>query len=350
MHKIAIMRVMNDEEQYLWFLPPEPEDHASTDMPWPMANRASIFDPKAWAKAEGRAGRELAAASAVCARLDERLRLAPTGLLERLAMGEVEALLWAQGDRISAERIALYLRLREATMQDGQMLSAASWAVRRMLGQGMPEDLSTFLGRKTVPEDSLLDMASRPVGIEFEGLQNTWLTVLSDLDDVHPLTRAAAGFHAWRTFGLSDPGAVLEGAVAASKIGAAGNKALQFVPVALADRYALAQSGTPLERLLGWLKAVENAGLRSLMLLAQLENWRGRALDITAKFSGKTPPALIEVFIKSTVVSVAIAVEMTGVSKAAAQRNLTRFEDLGLIREVTGQGRYRFWTVVSSGV
>jgi len=65
----------------------------------------------------------------------------------------------------------------------------------------------------------------------------------------------------------------------------------------------------------------------------------------TTEFSGKTSPMLIEVFLRSTIVSVEMAAGMSGASKAAVQRNLSKFAHLGLIREITGQGRYRFWMV-----
>lgn len=336
---------MDDEEEDLWFLPAEPEDRAPTDLPWPMANRASVFDPNAWIKAEGQVGRELAAASAASARLDERLRMGPAGQAERLAIVEVEGLLWAQGERIPAERIALYLRLRESTVEGAQALASAGWAVRRMLGSAGPSDLATFLGRQAVEVDSLQEVSTRPVGIEFDGIAEAWQAIVDQFDDAHPMTQAAAAFHAWRAFGLSEPGDVIEGAVAAGKIGASGNRALQFLPIAMADRYALTLGGTAEERLRAWLKAVENACLRGLMMLEQLEEWRDRAREATAGLSGKTSPALIEVFVKSPMVSVAMGAKMTGASKAAVQRNLTKFDELGLITETTGQGRYRFWTV-----
>jgi DNA-binding IclR family transcriptional regulator len=38
-----------------------------------------------------------------------------------------------------------------------------------------------------------------------------------------------------------------------------------------------------------------------------------------------------------------MAEALTGASRAAVQRNLAWMEARGLIREVTGQGRYRMW-------
>jgi Fe2+ or Zn2+ uptake regulation protein len=40
-----------------------------------------------------------------------------------------------------------------------------------------------------------------------------------------------------------------------------------------------------------------------------------------------------------------MAEAMTGASRAAVQRNLAWMEASGLIREVTGQGRYRMWSL-----
>ena len=38
-----------------------------------------------------------------------------------------------------------------------------------------------------------------------------------------------------------------------------------------------------------------------------------------------------------------MAEQLTGSSRAAVQRNLAWMEAQGLIREVTGQGRFRMW-------
>ena len=59
--------------------------------------------------------------------------------------------------------------------------------------------------------------------------------------------------------------------------------------------------------------------------------------------SGKTPPTLRAVFTEWPLISAPMAETLTGASRAAIQRNLARMEARGLIREVTGQGRYRMW-------
>jgi Fe2+ or Zn2+ uptake regulation protein len=45
-----------------------------------------------------------------------------------------------------------------------------------------------------------------------------------------------------------------------------------------------------------------------------------------------------------------MAEALTGASRAAVQRNLAWMEARGLIREVTGQGRYRMWRATNRGL
>jgi Fe2+ or Zn2+ uptake regulation protein len=47
-------------------------------------------------------------------------------------------------------------------------------------------------------------------------------------------------------------------------------------------------------------------------------------------------------------VSAPMAEALTGASRAAVQRNLAWMEARGLIREVTGQGRFRMWRIVEA--
>ena len=71
--------------------------------------------------------------------------------------------------------------------------------------------------------------------------------------------------------------------------------------------------------------------------------WSARAETMMAPLSGKTPPALRAVLTECPVVSAPMAETLTGASRAAVQRNLAWMEGRGLIREVTGQGRFRMW-------
>jgi len=62
--------------------------------------------------------------------------------------------------------------------------------------------------------------------------------------------------------------------------------------------------------------------------------------------SGKTTRALRAVLTEWPLVSAPMAEALTGASRAAIQRNLAWMEARGLIRELTGQGRFRMWCVV----
>lgn len=77
--------------------------------------------------------------------------------------------------------------------------------------------------------------------------------------------------------------------------------------------------------------------------LHALEAWQAAATATIAPLSGRTPARLLQVVAEWPVVSARMAEEATGVSRAAIQRNLTWMEDKGLLREVTGQGRFRYW-------
>ncbi len=336
----------SDPDKDLWFLPAPPEDSAPTDPPWPMAEAKPVFDVGHWLKAESGLGRELARAAATIARLDERLRGPNSGLVERLALQEVAEQLWAQGNWIDPEKLALYRFLRLSTVQDAQYLSQADWAIRRMLSsQPFTTGLAHFLGRHETPLDGLEDIGKRPVGSEFGKIETRWFDLQHQAAAAHPLTRAAIGFFSWRALGVSDPGGVLEPMAAISGIGTAGHRGkLTFLPVGLGDKYIFAQGNSEHQRLQNWFDAVENGALRCLLHLDRLEEWQAQATRATRDLSGKTPPALIKAVLQAPLVSTDQITRMIGVSKVSAHRNLTLFTERGLLREVTGKSRYRFWT------
>ena len=338
----------DDDEADLWFLPGPLEDRAPTDPPWPMDRLVAGFDPADWLRAESRSGRALADAAAGIARLDERLRTAPGGYAERLALMEISDQLWAQGDWVAVEKLALYRQLRLSTVESARALSEADWAMRRILAgkraiQGLDGGLAEFLGRREREQDDQLDFGQRPVGAAFERLAADWLSCQKSVLDAHPLTQAAVGFFSWRALGLSEPGAVLEPMAAATAYATAGLSGSRLLPVALGDKYVFAKSGPAKALLTDWYKAVENGCLRGLLALEQLEHWRQRATDETSDLSGKTPPLLIQSLLESPLVSAEMVAGRSGVSNVSALRNLSLFRARGLVREVTGQARYRFW-------
>ena len=101
----------------------------------------------------------------------------------------------------------------------------------------------------------------------------------------------------------------------------------------------------PTERLARWLDGMNSAILSAMRVLDDTERWAARAKSDMAHLSGRTPVALRRIFSEWFLVSAPMAESVTGASRAAIQRNLAWMEESGLIREVTGQGRFRIWTV-----
>jgi len=336
----------SEPDDDLWFLPGPPEDMAPTDPPWPLVKRGQQFDISEWRRAETRLGRRLADAAAAVARLDERLWCSPNGLCERLALMEVADQLWAQGTWIAPEKLALYRNLRLSTVQNARVLSLADWAIRRMLSsQTAEQGLSRFLGRHEAELDGLVEVGKRPFGQGFERLEKQWLSAQKEAQELHSLTKAAVGFYSWRVLGLSEPGTVLEPMTAVSSIACKHKaKALSFLPVALGDKYLFAQSGSAEKLLTDWYYAISNSCKRALLHIERLTAWHRKAVLEIGDLSGRTPPILLDAILVVPLISVEIAVKSYGISKVSAQRNLGLLQDRGLIREVTGQDRYRFWT------
>ena len=69
-----------------------------------------------------------------------------------------------------------------------------------------------------------------------------------------------------------------------------------------------------------------------------------RAQAQTGDLSGRTPLRLIPVLTRFPIVSVELVTREAPCSPMSARRNLNLFTERGLAREITGQGRYRFWT------
>lgn len=340
-------------EEDLWFLP-GPGARAGQ---WEFGPDSGVLEPlqirsigaQDWLDAEAGAGRMLAQAAAACARYDERLSRLP-GCEERIALMCASAALEMQGDWMPAERIALYVALREKAGEEAQILSQADWAVRRLLGGLDPrDDLNGYLGRHPTDRDGFLDLDlfGEPArGEEFSDLSRAWLMQLQEVEDAGApaLVRAGAGFHHWRMLHISAPGCVVEAAVLASALGADGTGAA-FVPSILGQRQSLLARGRAADRLDGWLIAVRDGCARALLELERVERWQDRAVAATQDLSGKTPPLVIAELMRHALVSADMLSAATGASKAAIRRNMAEFERRGLVREVTGQGRYRFWGI-----
>ena len=117
-----------------------------------------------------------------------------------------------------------------------------------------------------------------------------------------------------------------------------------FLPLALVGLTALSVSGSAERRLTGWISGAHQAVLAALLHLDRVQAWQGHATQAVADLSGRTPTLLVALLARWPMISAPMAEAETGASRAAVQRNLQALMQRNLIREVTGQGRYRLWT------
>lgn len=291
-----------------------------------------------WRKAEAGNAARLARVSGRLGALDDRLKRGPDGWRHRPALIEAADLSWFAGYRIGPDRLALWISMRLSGVQDDSVaLARVGWAQRRLKGGPGPEgDFLAFLDRRD-PEN-MADEAE-----PFAHRASGWLDLMARAADLHPITRACMGFHLWSLAGLGQHGDLMEAAVTAARIAASEGGGAVFAPLALGGAGGLRAGGPPAERLARWLDGMESACLNAMRHLDDIEAWRARAEAEMAPLSGKTPPSLRAVLTAWPLVSAPMAEALTGASRAAVQRNLAWMEERGLIREMTGQGRYRMW-------
>jgi len=352
----------------LWFLPGPIEDEPDylPPGPTPEAKESEVVD--AWRAAEAGQAAQLARVSARLGVLDERLRRGPAGWRQRLALIEASDLSWLTQDRIGLNRLSLYMALRVSTVtDDAQALYRIGWTVRRLTGGPLPltrrsgvGDLETFLDRRDRQgqgerfEDAkapsrVVEMVEREA---FEDRAAGWLAMMNQAKDLHPVTRASMGFHLWHVAELSPVDDPLEAAVTASRVAitelapSGSMPGAIFAPIAMGGGGGFRAIGDPPARLARWLNAMESATFAALRRLEEIEAWAAAAERAMAPLSGKTPPMLRNLFTSWPLVSVQMAEKLTGKHRATVQRNIDWMDEEGLIREVTGQGRYRMWRIV----
>lgn len=330
------------KEKRQWFLPGPMEEQPDELLPGPRAGPSETAVLDEWRKAEAGHAARLARVAGHLGALDDRLKRGPEGWRHRLALIEAADLSWFAGDRIGPDRLALWISLRLSGVQDDTAaLARVGWAVRRLAGGPGPEvDLSAFLDRRD-PEN-LVDEAE-----PFADRADGWLDLMAQAADLHPITRASLGFYLWSLAGLGQHGDRMEAAVTAARIAASEGKGAVFAPLVMGGAGGPRAGGPPAARLARWLDGMNTACLTAMRHLDGIEAWSARAeADMTA-LSGKTPRALRAVLTEWPLVSAPMAEALTGASRAAVQRNLAWMEARGLIRELTGQGRYRMWRITN---
>jgi len=325
-------------EDGLWFLPGPMEEEPDYLPPRPRAEPREAEVLNDWRKAEAGHAARLARVAGRVGALDDRLKRGPEGWRHRLALIEAADLSWFAGDRIGPDRLALWISMRVSGLKDDTAaLARVGWAVRRLTGGPGPEvELSAFLDRRD-PEN-MADEAE-----PFADRAGSWLELMAQVPDLHPITRACAGYHLWSLAGLGHQGDRMEAAVTAARIVTGECKGAVFAPLAMGGAGGLRAGGPTVDRLARWLDGMEIACLTAMRHLDDIEAWSGRAESMMTALSGKTPHALLAAFFEWPLISAPMAEALTGASRAAVQRNLAWLEARSLIREVTGQGRYRMW-------
>ncbi len=328
------------KEKRQWFLPGQIEEEPDDLPPGPKAEPRETAVLDDWRRAEAGHAARLARVAGRLGALDDRLRRGPEGWRHRLALIEAADLSWFVGDRIGPDRLALWISLRLSGVQDDTgALARVGWAVRRLTGGPGPEvDLSAFLDRR---DPGNLGDETEPFADRADG----WLDLMAQAADLHPITRASLGFHLWSLAGLGQHGDRMEAAVTAARIAAGGGRGAVFAPLAMGGAGGLRAGGSPADRLVRWLDGMESACLTAMRHMDDIEAWASRAEVEMASLSGKTPPSLRAVLTEWPLASAPMAEALTGASRAAVQRNLAWMEARGLVREMTGQGRYRMWRV-----
>jgi hypothetical protein len=317
-----------------WFLPPD-DAEADADtllIGEPTPAPSSLVDTEGWRAAEAAVAGDLAELSFDLGRLAERMRIMGPGAVQRLSLEEAASLSWWTGDRIGADRLALWTSYRiGAVEEDGGGLIRTAWAARRLAaagqGRGLAGVLASTLGEEGRADPEMIADAT---------------AVLEPLTASSAAVRGCALFHLWRSLSerpdhLRDIEAAVLGALVA------GQGAVPFLPLALTGFHALTASGSPEARLTGWILGAHRAVLAALMTLDRLAGWRTRAGEETADLSGRTPARLIAALAAHPMLAASQAEAETGASRAAVQRNLDILVARGLAREVTGQGRFRVW-------
>lgn len=324
-----------------WFLPPEDaEDPGGAEKPpLPRGERASLVDAAGWRAAEAALAADLVDLALDAGRLTERVAVAGQGAVQRLALEEAASLSWWTGDRVTSDRLALWLSFRVGAAEEGgEGLIRTAWAARRLMapaGQGAGRDrglaalLEATLGEKGRADPGLIEDAS---------------TEIAALQGLSSVTQGCALFHLWRALDeRPDHLRGLEAAVLGMRLAAAQDRGMPFLPLSLTGFSALTASGNTEARLAGWISGAHRAVLSTLMALERLTAWRARAEAETADLQGRTPARLIAALAAQPMLAAPQAEAETGASRAAVQRNLDLLTARGLVREVTGQGRFRVW-------
>lgn len=309
----------------------------------------ALWRPGDWLAAQDAVAPALAEAALAAGRLEGRLETMPekarAGACRRLALTEVEAMLWAQGTPLARDEIGLDLMEARAGT-DLDVMAQARWAVRRLEGQGDPSRLRDFLGlhRQDRPEGAGIRPA-RPTGTAFDDAAAFFLDAMAGLSGLHPLARTPAARLLWRLCDLSPPETGIEAAVWCARDMGSACRGAVFLPLGrhigkgIPDR-----DGTPAGRMARHLTALARASAEACKHLDQVAAWSEAARRAAAHIRGDNPARIIAALAARPVLGTAMVEKDCAISRDTAERLLARMAEMGLIREITGAKRFRLWT------
>lgn len=310
-----------------------------------------LIDHAAWQDAQAANAVLLADAALAVGRLDHLIAALPDdrrrGAITRLALTEVEAMLWGQATPLRREEIGRDLMEARAST-DLDAMKQARWAIRRLEGQTSLTNLRAFLALHRAEGDHLPSaLHGRPTGRNFDESARDFLGVADRLADLHPIARACPARIAWRLADLSAVEDLIEGAVWTGRAMAAHCEALTFLPLGRHGRRIWLDGSAPAERMARHLDAVTQGAVDARRQLSRLSLWAEQARAATATIKGNNPARIIDALLTQPLMTTAMVEEHAGISRDTAERLLQRMQDNGLVREVTGTRRFRLWAAAA---
>lgn len=344
----------------------------------------------------------LEAASDALTRLDERLRTSPVaaGFIARAHFGDACAALWLEGDLVHLEDLVLHdarmdlhapthALIRAATILRARrtIFEQSAWALtadglatlRRGVGRSEEpadeedqdaDEIASFDEQADESEfaavDALLMRSRRAVETaraskperpsllydddwDEEARLADWQAAVAGTKGLPALLAAAVALDAWMAIEPLQHQAWLGRPLAAAMLRARGKTRHHLVAVSVglkAARYRRAAGHDLATRVGGLLEAVEGAAALGIKDVERLTLARELMLRKCEGRRGNSRLAqLVELFVRSPLVSVPMAAKELRVSAQAVEGMLT---ELGGTRprELTGRERYRAWGVV----
>ena len=291
------------------------------------------------------------------ARLDERARTSPltAGWMQRLLYHEVCACELAAGDLIHLDDLVLFdhgLSTEPSAALSRAWHSLGVW--RRALA-GDAHDLLKLprpgeVTQSTASAPDLSDDDIPPLhaaGMDAESRLARWRRVLARTRDMPPTIAAAVAMDAWFALDPEERGSWRTALIGALVLRQRGKTRAFLLPIDYGRRFAAYRrhdNHTLLNRIAGtlqWMTAATERAEKDLQRLTLADGLLRRHLEHRRRNSRLKD--LTALFLRSPVVTVGMAAKALGVSRQAIKAMLP---ELGSTpRELTGQGRFRAWTV-----